>query len=58
MVKFNENAWLKREIHVNNDLRKKAKDGFGCFDFLEKLWKVLESIEILNLPQQKEEGVI
>ena len=58
MVKFNENAMLKREIHVNNDLRKKAKDGFGCFDFLEKLWKVLESIEILNLPQQKEEGVI
>ena len=24
--------------------------------FLEKLWKMLENIEILNLPQQKEEG--
>ena len=26
--------------------------------FLEKLWKILEDIEILNLPQQKEEETI
>ena len=26
--------------------------------FLEKLWKVRENIEILNLSQQKEEGAI
>ena len=26
--------------------------------FLEKLWKILENIEILNLPQHKEEETI
>ena len=26
--------------------------------FLEKLWKILENIEKLNLPQQKEEETI
>ena len=47
------------------DLRKKAKNDFEkiflswwIIKFLEKLGKMLENIEILNLSQQKEEGII
>ena len=28
-IKFNQNAWLKPYIHVNTDLRKKAKRNFN-----------------------------
>ena len=27
-IKFNQNAWLKPYIHMNTDLRKKAKRNF------------------------------
>ena len=66
-VKFNQNTWLKPYIDINTDLRKKAKIDFQKKDFffswwiiqfLEKLWKMLEDIEILNLLQQEEEEII
>ena len=28
MIKFNQNAWLKRYVDINTDLRKKAKNDF------------------------------
>ena len=28
VIKFNQNAWLKQYIDMNNDLRKKAKSDF------------------------------
>ena len=28
MIKFSQNAWLKLDIDMNTDLRKKAKDDF------------------------------
>ena len=28
MIKFNQNAWLKPNIDINTDLRKKAKNDF------------------------------
>ena len=28
MIKFSQNAWLKLDIDMNTDLRKKAKDNF------------------------------
>ena len=50
---------------MSTDLRKKAKSSFekdflswGMIQFLQKLWKIWENIEILNLSQQKEEETI
>ena len=50
---------------MNADLRKKAKIDFKktslnwwIMQVLQKLWKMWEKIEILNLSQQKEEGII
>ena len=51
---------------MNTDLRKKAKDDFekDFFNLMsnavfgKKLWKMRERMEILNLSQQKEEGII
>ena len=34
VIKFNQNAWLKPDIDMNNDLRKKAKNGLEK-DFLK-----------------------
>ena len=28
VIKFNQNTWLKPNIHMNTDLRKKAKNNF------------------------------
>ena len=47
IIKFNQNTWLKPYIL-----------SWWIIQFLEKLWKMWENIEILNLPQQKEEGTI
>ena len=70
VIKFNQNAWLKPCIDMNTDLRKKSNYSIiikkNCFKlmnnalmhFLEKLWKIRANIEILNLLQQKEEGII
>ena len=54
VIKFNKNAWLKPYIAMNAKLRKKAKNNFEIDFFklmndVEKLWKMLENIEILNL---------
>ena len=65
VIKFNENAWLKPHIDINIDLRKKARSHFGK-DFFKLMnngvfGKTMENVkktEILNLSQQKEEGII
>ena len=65
VIKFNENAWLKPHIDINIDLRKKARSDFGK-DFFKLMnngvfGKTMENVkktEILNLSQQKEEGII
>ena len=50
---------------MNTDLRKKQKKiwkniflGWWIMQILEKLWKMWENIEILNLSKHKEEGTI
>ena len=56
MIKFNEKAWLKPYIDMKTKLKKKVKNKFEI-DFsklmnnkvLEKLWKMSENMEILNL---------
>ena len=34
MIKCNQNAWLKRYVHINTDLGKKAKLDFEKYFFL------------------------
>ena len=53
---FNQKAWLMPYIDMNTKLRHKTKITFekGFFklwimQFLEKLWKMPQNIEILNL---------
>ena len=65
VIKFNQDVWLKPHNNMKIELRKKAKNDFEkgflswwTMQFLEKWWKKLENIEILNLPQQKEEETI
>ena len=51
---------------MNTDVRQKSKNDIEIFffsslrimQFLEKLCKMWENIDILNLSQQKEEGII
>ena len=57
---------LAQDIDMNTDLRKKnnnnnLKNTFlsrWIMQFLEKLWKMWENLEIPNLSQEKEEGMI
>ena len=65
MVKFNQNAWFKPCMNTNRDLRKKAKNdfekdflGWWIIQFLGKLLKMWESIEIQIFSQQKKEETI
>ena len=65
MTKFNQNAWLKLYIDMDTDLRKKARIDFENIFFtlmntaaLEKLWKMWQNIDIINLSQKKEEETI
>ena len=65
MIKFNKKAWLKPYIDMNTKVRQKAKKNFEKDFFklinnavFEKLMKMWENIEILNLWQQKGEKII
>ena len=56
---------LAQDIDMNTDLRKKTKNDLKnnflsrwIMQFLEKLWKMWENLEISNLSQQKDEGMI
>ena len=55
---------LKPYVFMNADLRKKAKILKNIFltlqimQFLEKIWIIWEKIDILNLSQLKEKGII
>ena len=58
MIEFNQNASLKSYIDKNRCLRKKARNDkkkiffkWWIIHFLEKLWKMCQNIEILNLSQ-------
>ena len=66
MIKFNQNPWLKQYINISTDLRKKTKNDFEK-DFFKlinnavfgKTYEKSERrIEILNLSQYKEKGII
>ena len=66
MIKFNQNPWLKQYIIISTDLRKKTKNDFEK-DFFKlinnavfgKTYEKSERrIEILNLSQYKEKGII
>ena len=48
IIKFNQNAWLKRHIDMSTDLRRKAKKGFEN-DFFKLMndavfWKIMKNI--------------
>ena len=66
VIEFYQNAWLKLNIDMDSDLRKKAKNNFEKFFSLsswimklfEKLWKIWENVEILCLLQQKIEETV
>ena len=65
VIKLSQNAWQKPYIDKNTGLRKKQKMNLKkiflslwILQFLEKLSKMLENIEILNFPQQKKEKTI
>ena len=65
VIKFNQKAWLEPYIDMNTELKKKQKiifiNNFSSWliiQFLEKLLKILESIEVLNLYQKKGEETI
>ena len=56
VIRFNQKDWLKTYIVMNNELRREAKKNLKkifssqwIMQFLEKLWKMRENIEILNL---------
>ena len=55
IIEFNQKEWLKPYIDMNTELRKLANDDFEkdlfkllIMQYLEKQWKILENIEILN----------
>ena len=65
VIKFNQNTWLKPYWYEHRPKSKSKKWFWKRFFlswwimlFLEKLWKMWENIEILNLLQQKEEETV
>ena len=65
VIKFIQNAWLKPYINMNTVLHKKTKNDFEINFFklmnnavFVKPVKNVGNMEILNLLQQREEGII
>ena len=57
-IKFIQYALLKLYISMNTDLGAIAFLSGWIMQFLKKLWKMWENIEILNLSQQKKDEII
>ena len=56
VIKFSQNVWLKSYTNMNTKLRKKTKiilkkifSSSWIMQFLEKIWKIWQNIEISNL---------
>ena len=58
VIEFNQNTWLQPYIDMNTDLKKMTFSSRSIIQILEKLWKMWENIQIINLSQQKQEGII
>ena len=60
MIKFNQKAWLKPYLDMDNKLKQKWKtilwnilSSWWIMHFLEKLWRMWENIELLTTERSR-----